>query len=56
VKISLVKVCGLLWNCTDIVPSMMFDQLSEDLELDRRTYAAGARAIHRWISDNHAAA
>jgi hypothetical protein len=48
-------VCGLLWNCSDIMPSMLFNQLTEQLELDRRTYAAGARAMHRWISERQAA-
>jgi hypothetical protein len=74
-KMTISKVCGLLWNCSDIMPSTLFGQIAEDLELRlfqfptgpeaarnwhgggsaiRRTYAAGARAMHRWISEHQA--
>jgi len=47
-KMTISKVCGLLWNCADTMPSPLFDQLAGDLELllgGRGTYAAGARAM-----------
>jgi hypothetical protein len=43
-KMTISKVCGLLWNCSDIMPWLMVDQLAECLPGFReRTYAVGAR-------------
>jgi hypothetical protein len=41
------RALKLVWNCTDIVPGLIFDQLVQDggLQVQRRTYAACARAI-----------
>jgi hypothetical protein len=47
-QITLSEACGLLWNCTDIMPSEMVSRL-EEVELKSLTYAAGARAMRRWI-------
>ena len=46
VEMPLSRLCGLLWNCTDCMPSglaeLIFDR---DDHLHRRTYAVGARAV-----------
>jgi hypothetical protein len=43
---SISHVCGLVWNCTDIVPGLFVDRLlREGVEIQSRTYAAIARAI-----------
>lgn len=52
-QLPLSKACGLVWRCTDIVPSGEFDLLQGKLqslnygetELRRRTYAACAQAM-----------
>jgi hypothetical protein len=46
-EIPISHACGLVWNCTDIVPGIVFDQLVDDvgLEVRRQTYAACARAM-----------
>ena len=44
IKIS--KACGLLWNCTDILPGGAFQDLEyAGVELKRQTYAAAAHAM-----------
>jgi hypothetical protein len=48
--ISISKACGLVWNCSDIVHGVDFDDLQSALEgvgqpVKRRTYAAIAQAI-----------
>jgi len=44
--ISISKACGLVWNCTDILPSSAWDDLIDaDILPGRRTYAAAARAL-----------
>src|SRR5262245_43491383 len=52
-SVSLSDACGLVWNCTDIMPSRMVVVLDE-LDLESNTYAAGARAMHRWITQRSA--
>ena len=48
--ISLMQACGLVWNCSDILPGTAFDTLVEyGLSLNRRTYAAAARAMSAAI-------
>ena len=46
-EISLAEACGLVWNCTDILPGVAVTLLRDDcgLSLQRRTYAAAARAM-----------
>jgi hypothetical protein len=46
-EIPISRMCKLVWNCTDIVPGLVFDLLTRDmgLEIKRQTYAACARAI-----------
>ena len=42
VPMALSQLCGLLWNCTDVLPSHICDTL--DLPLGS-TYAVAARAL-----------
>ena len=46
-QIPISRACGLVWNCTDIVPGWIVDQIVRDelLPIRSRTYAAVARAI-----------
>jgi hypothetical protein len=50
-QILISRACGLVWNCTDIIPGTEFgllqDALTESGEpvIGRQTYAAGARAM-----------
>jgi hypothetical protein len=46
-QIGLTEACGLVWNCTDILPGAAFATIAEDLALPvhSRTYAAAARAL-----------
>ncbi len=49
-RIPISGSCGLVWNCTDIVPGYLFDRLRLEVEfserpIKHRTYAACARAI-----------
>jgi hypothetical protein len=38
--------CGIVWNCSDILPSGAVDTLDGcGIDLSRRTYAAAARAL-----------
>jgi hypothetical protein len=52
--IPISRACGLVWNCTDIVPGGLFDRLQDTAQdnlrsfepvIKRRTYGACARAI-----------
>ncbi len=51
-RLTIREVCGLLWNCRDIVPGMLFDdicgvhiaRLAQDAP-QSRTYAACARVL-----------
>jgi hypothetical protein len=52
-RISLQRACGLLWNCSDILPSIAYDTIEgTDLEalMRRRTYASAARAMHHRLA------
>jgi hypothetical protein len=45
-QITIFHACGLVWNCTDIVPGWFLSALrDEGLNICRQTYAACARAI-----------
>lgn len=48
-QIPLSEACILVWNCTDIMPSMMVQALRDDLDFKKLTYAAGARAMRAWL-------
>ena len=44
------EIVGLLWNCTDCLPSPMYDSFATaGLEFQCRSYAAAARALKRSV-------
>jgi hypothetical protein len=48
--LTISQVCGLLWNCSDILPGGFFRDLQDcGLELKRQTYACAVRAIKQAI-------
>lgn len=50
-QIPISRACKLVWNCTDIVPGLMMDQLLEaGLAVTRRTYAACAGRLSKTSS------
>jgi hypothetical protein len=60
-RISISKACGLVWNCSDVVPGDIFDQLQFELSNDepaikRRTYGACARAVVSYLKGRKAMA
>jgi hypothetical protein len=53
--IPISRACGLLWNCTDILPGTAFDGLEWcGVSPKPRTYAAAARAMKREIEERKA--
>lgn len=44
-ELTLEDACGLVWNCSDIMPSSTFDELRDMLDMKSNTYAAAARAM-----------
>jgi hypothetical protein len=51
--ITISQACGMVWNCSDILPSGAVNTLDEcGLELGRRTYAAAARTLLTAIKDD----
>lgn len=45
-KIPVGKLCGILWNCRDVMPSSLCDCL----DVPRgASYAQGARSAWRWL-------
>jgi hypothetical protein len=64
-QISISRALGLVWNCTDIVPGVVFDELQDAVQgrlhsyepvIKRRTYGACAQAILGIIKDHKLAA
>lgn len=49
--IPISRACTLLWHCTDVVPGSLFDELTNELGVERRTYAACAHAMHAAIKE-----
>jgi hypothetical protein len=47
--ITLSDACALVWNVTDILPGEYVDLLA-DLGFKRRTYAAVARAMRKYLT------
>ena len=44
--ITISRACGIVWNCSDILPSGAVSTLDNcGIELNRRTYAAAAREL-----------
>jgi hypothetical protein len=56
-QITLSAACGLVWNCTDILPGSEYAHLKDCLEkrLIGGSYGAAAHAIHSWLGDRIAA-
>jgi len=55
-KISISAACGLVWNCSDILPRHYVDMLEDvELGLRRHTYAAAAQAMLASIKQRSAA-
>lgn len=50
-QISIAEACRLVWNCTDILPSIEFRWLNDSLKEPpvTQTYAAAARALLREL-------
>jgi hypothetical protein len=49
-QLPISAVFGLLWNCSDIMPGDLFDQIDDHSgALKRRTYSAGARFLKSQI-------
>jgi hypothetical protein len=50
-QVPISRIFGLLWNCSDILPSFAWSDvidLGADDEIKRRTYAA----VARWVKAN----
>lgn len=55
-EISISQACGVVWNCSDILPGIYFRDLQDaGLEIGRQTYAAAARAMLSRIEQERAA-
>jgi hypothetical protein len=55
VQITISKACGIVWNCTDILPGTDFDALGYcGIQPKRRTYAAAAHALLDAIKEARA--
>ena len=44
-EISISQACGLVWNCTDVIPRSAYWELREFVDVEKHTYAACARAM-----------
>jgi hypothetical protein len=45
-RLTIRQVCGLLWNCSDCMPSDLFDQVFDFDDMPHgRSYSAGARFL-----------
>ena len=51
-QISLTQACGLVWNCSDILPNLVVSQLDGcNVSFNRVSYAAAARAMRQQIAE-----
>ena len=60
VRLTVSAICGLLWNCSDVMPSAMRQQLNDLTKWPQdgprsNTYAAGARRLKLLITRSHQA-
>lgn len=47
-SLSFAALCGLLWNCSDVLPGSVADAINLDIgRLRSRTYASAARLLKR---------
>lgn len=52
-KITISKACGLVWNCSDVLPRLAVYELECcGVELSRCTYAAATRALRIEIENS----
>jgi hypothetical protein len=52
--ITISQACGMVWNCSDILPSGAVASVDGcGLELNRRTYAAAAGALLPAIKESN---
>jgi len=50
--ITLSQACGLVWNCTDIVPGDYRDMICDNFDTRvRGTYAGCARVMRAWLNN-----
>jgi hypothetical protein len=54
---TISQVCGLLWNCSDILNGQHADWIAEHCGLEnmRNSYAAAARAMHKAVRETQPA-
>ena len=60
-RLTVSAICGLLWNCSDVMPSTLNQQLSDLTKwpqdgLRSSTYAAGARLLKSLTTSSYHAA
>ena len=60
VRLTVSAICGLLWNCSDAMPSIMSEQLNDLTKWPQNdgrsnTYAVGARLLKSLITRSHQA-
>lgn len=60
-RIPISRACGLVWNCNDILPRSVYDDLQSNLKqvghtVRRQTYSACAQAILSSIKQKSAMA
>jgi len=53
-SVTVSEACGLVWNCRDILPALLFDELRGGLPMRRQTYAACARAMKAAVTSGPA--
>ena len=58
VRLTVSAICGLLWNCSDTMPSPMSEQLNDLTKWPRdrsrgNTYAVGARLLKSFVTRSH---
>jgi hypothetical protein len=52
VQITISQACGLVWNCTDILPGTDYQSLQDcGIEPKRQTYAGAAHALLKAIKE-----
>jgi hypothetical protein len=43
------ELCGQLWNCSDLMPRHLCDEIADLTENRAQTYAQGARRVRRHL-------
>jgi hypothetical protein len=56
-QVTLSEACGLVWNCTDVLPGSECSRLQDELNVKTSgSYAAAAHALRRWLAEREAKA